>query len=260
MCTLFFVFCNALFHIHAATPIHLGSSAGEPHVCFLLVLQSNYTGAGWTACALLVVTCGCWWRGGVRGIYSQPGPFWSSLWRVADFNFDSVDLFVFQLRSHHHVFQSLLLRGSAIQKVYFHSLSSTPFSLTCFIHSVLFSINTYLLSPPWWTPLYCINSPFVVPIMIISPAALSSSSSYASSFQSLFSLPCALCIIPPPLLALLSLPACLHPYCRVESSLFLLALSRLAPPVRLSRPHQTAMSRAGLTSRHSAKGLWCPWR
>lgn len=56
------LFWNALFHIHTATQIRLGSSA-EPHVCFLLVLQGSYTGADWTVCALLLDTCGCWGRG-----------------------------------------------------------------------------------------------------------------------------------------------------------------------------------------------------
>ena len=60
-----------------------------------------------------------------------------------------------------------------------------PFSLTCFIHSVLFSIDAFLLSPPWWIPQYCI---YKLPICCPYHDHLSS---YSSPFQSFFS--CAMC-------------------------------------------------------------------
>lgn len=67
------LFCSTLLHIHAAAQIHLGSSAGEPHVCFpLLVLPSSHAGADWTVCAVLVGTCERW-----GFICPQAGLFWS---------------------------------------------------------------------------------------------------------------------------------------------------------------------------------------
>lgn len=132
-------------------------------------------------------------------------------------------------------------------------------SLTFFIHSVLFSINTHPFHPLLNSSVLCIyiNSPFVVPIMIISPAALSFYSFYSSPFQSF-----AMCSLYP------SSPSrCISVSSRMPPSLLQgwiipvsACLVTFGPPARLSRTHHTAMALAGLTSRLSAKGLWCPWR
>lgn len=97
--------------------------------------------------------------------------------------------------------------------------------------------------------------------MIISPAVLPAA---AFSFPS-FSVLCPLRLQSSPHLTLssydsVSHPACLQPHRRPESSPFLLALTRLAPPGRLSGPLHMAMALAGLTSRRTATGVWCPWR
>lgn len=96
----------------------------------------------------------------------------------------------------------------------------------------VFSVNTMVLSPPGeFHSTVCINSHLLSLSWVFSPPALSTSL-HCLFFHSFLSLPCILQIFPPSFLSPsphISVSACLHPYCRVESSLFLLALSRLPP-------------------------------
>lgn len=200
-------FCSAPFH----TQICLGSAAGEPHICLFFVQHYKAAIRGyWTLCAH-----GC--RGRREEYLSTVGPVVVTtlslplaLTRATCLSFNSNPVIV----AFSHYFCEVQLFNSCILLRCL--CSAEPLSLICFIHPLLFSINTFPLSPPWWIPLYCIyiNSPFVVPIVIISPAALS----FLFPSRSISSLPCVS-----------FLPACLHPYCRVESSCCLPALSRLTP-------------------------------
>lgn len=204
--TFVLLFCNALLHIHTASLIRLGSPAVEPHVCFCLLLQYK---AGKTVGG----HAGPVVAGRGKELWLQPRRRFSALIRAT---------LSFPFRCHHLAFQSLLQQGLAVQRCI--SIQSehqrTPFSLTGLIHAALFSVHTHLLfSLMDSTGLCTCKLPFVVPIMNISPAVLSTSSPPPPPFQSLLFTKCS--AAPP--------PACLHPHCRVGSSLFLLALSRLAP-------------------------------
>lgn len=99
--------------------------------------------------------------GGVGGIYPQLGYFWPQF-RLLDLLL--ISIFQLWLRPlvrllillpSSHLSLIIAARFSYSKALFSHSLCAQqhPFSLTCFIHSMLFSINTVLCSPPQWSPL-----------------------------------------------------------------------------------------------------------
>lgn len=142
----------------------------------------SYTGADWTLCVhhmfMLSEAGGRW------GIYPQL----DLLMLTSFFQFwfkPLVRLLILIPSSWLSVIISARFSYSKAPLSFAVCAQQNPFSLMCFIHSMLFSINTFPLSPPgeFLSTVY-INSPFVVPIIFISPAALSSSSVCIPPFQS----------------------------------------------------------------------------
>lgn len=215
-------------------------------------VQSSYTWVYWIVNALLMGRCGC--QGGGLGVVwgVSVEPVWFDCWLTF--------LLHLWLRPFHLLI--LFLSSSLWVVQLYRSRSLSVLSSSSFHYRAsftLFSINTFLPSPPGWIPLYCI---YKLPICCPYHDHLSRCPPLLS-VPLPFNLPFTMCLVfpssPPLLLAFGSL--CLPPSL-LQGWIILLSacLVTFGPCVRLSRPHHTAMALAGLTSRRSAKGLWCPWR
>lgn len=161
------------------TRIRSGSSAGEPRVCFSSSsssssshscygaeqvhgsrLETRVCSACWTRVGVEGMTAGWGW-GGTAGIYPQLGQLLLSPFDLSSFfffppcfNCHRGRSFVFGFSCCHRALSVIMALSSQLftSRIPIHSPCAPRrlFSLTCSIHSMLFSINTFL--PPHLLP------------------------------------------------------------------------------------------------------------